>query len=113
LGFIHFAFLALYRCCANKIPDIVKLALAGAALVATLIGTILAGVGTVDGKTFSETADSFKTMSAAGYTVGTPGMGVSIAATIVQALALGITVYKKHWVAQQVKPTSSTEEAKV
>ena len=92
-----------------------KLALAGAALVATLIGTILAGVGTVDGKTFSETADYYKTMSAmlaaAGYTltVGTPGMGVSIAATIVQALALGITVYKKYWVAQQVKPTSSTE----
>ena len=90
-----------------------KLALAGAALVATLIGTILAGLGTFDTGvtlTFSQYADSLK---ASGATVDMPGMGVSIAATIVQALALGITVYKKYWVAQQVKPTSSTEEAKV
>ena len=83
--------------CNTPCNDTARFALSIIAFIGTLIGIILAGAGKTDDKggvpgyTLQKAIDDGKS---AGVKAG-PGMGVSIAAVIFQAIALGATVYKR------------------
>lgn len=83
--------------CAAKLPAWTPKALAGFAFVCTLIGTILSGAGPNSMKTFFDNMKTIYDAQNAAYpafavslSLGA-GFGCSIAATIVQAIATGLT----------------------
>jgi hypothetical protein len=74
--------------CAAALPPFSSKAFAGFAFVCTLIGTIVSGAGDTS---MYKIATGLKTeYDAYGATTATPAFGCSIAATIVQAIALGL-----------------------
>ena len=87
LGFIHFAVLLYSFCKSAKISKVVHLTLSVIAFLATLIGTIIGGVGS--------TVDMIAALKALGVSAALgAGFGFAIAATIIQSFALGLAVYK-------------------
>jgi hypothetical protein len=74
--------------CAAQLPSWAPKALSGFAFVSTLIGTIVAGAGTSSIKNVADLFSAFYT--AASASTSSPAFGCSIAATIIQAAALGV-----------------------
>jgi len=91
LGFIHFAVLLYSFCKSAKISKVVHLTLSVIAFLATLIGTIIGGVGS----TGTTLVDMIAALKALGVSAALgAGFGLAIAATIIQSFALGLAVYK-------------------
>ena len=75
--------------CAAALPPFSSKAFAGFAFVCTLIGTIVSGAG--DTSIYKLATVNKAEADLFGATTATPAFGCAIAATIVQAIAFGLT----------------------